>query len=234
MHLVPPKTLNWSWNLSQAYQCPKRRLITSGCSFTASTQQTESAASWPGFVRDRCRFEEAVDMSYPGMGNDYIRQSIMDYVSDDCLVIVMWSGLDRVAQSMSPPKAKPIGIISQQEKHQRIMKSFEMIQQLSYDLKQRNIPHAFTQYVNLIYPPFLPVRDTTPTWDQALDSAQLKTVATLIDIPTNSRDFLYDYAFFNNHLTQGDQFHPPVECNLTWTDTVLLPALANKGLISKI
>jgi hypothetical protein len=232
--LLPPKILNWDWNLAQTYCSKQRVLVTSGCSFTASTQQTMSAASWPGFVRDRCRFDYAVDMSYPGMGNDYIRESIMDQVTPDCLVIVMWSGIDRRAVSFLPPISMTTCALQDAEKIQTAKMSLSMVQQLKKNLTEKNIPHAFTQYINLIYPPFLPKRDTTPVWAKYLNRTELEEVKNLIDIPNNPQHFLYDYAFFNKFLDNGDQFHPPVECNLKWTDSVLLPELAKKGLISVI
>jgi hypothetical protein len=170
-------------------------------------------------------------MSYPGMGNDYIRESVMDQVDSNCLVIIMWSGLDRKAQQMSPPRPLVTHKLTDQEIQRRVMMSFEVIQQLKTDLVQKNIDHVFTQYINLLYPPFVAWRDTTPTWIQHLDRKQLRQVSKIIDVPDCPEQYLYDYAFFNNHLDRGDGFHPPVECNLDWTDKVLLPAVAAKGLI---
>jgi hypothetical protein len=95
-NLLPPKYMRWNYALDQQYYCNQKQLITSGCSFTASTNQLDCAASWPGFMRDRCRFEETIDLSYPGMGNDYIYQSIMNNINNESLVVVMWSGIDNV------------------------------------------------------------------------------------------------------------------------------------------
>ena len=100
MTLTPPKIMQWNYNLSQTHKLNSKILITSGCSLTASTQQVISAASWPGYMRDRCRFEYAVDLSYPAAGNEYIADSIMQYFKDktnysDYFVVIMWSGLDR-------------------------------------------------------------------------------------------------------------------------------------------
>lgn len=234
MHLLPPKHMVWSHSVNQTYRCDQIRLVTSGCSFTASTQQLESAASWPGYVRDRCKFDNAIDLSYPGMGNDYIQESIMDYVDKDCLVIVMWSGIDRKYASKNPPKSLPTRSLAQQEQYNRAQMSFNSIKQLKHNLEQKQIPYAFTQYINLIYPPFLPFRDTSGVWADYLDQHEITELKALIDIPATSQEFLYDYAFFNNYLTTPDIFHPPVECNFAWTDQVLLPNLAKKGLITKI
>ena len=70
--LPVPKLLKWEYSLSQKYTCPESVLITSGCSFTSSTLQLDTAASWPGFVVDRCRFNYCIDYSFPGAGNEYI------------------------------------------------------------------------------------------------------------------------------------------------------------------
>ena len=232
--LLPPKYMRWNYSLDQRYYCNQKQLITSGCSFTASTSQLDCAASWPGYVRDRCRFEETIDLSYPGMGNDYIYQSIKQYANTNSLVIVMWSGIDRQAISMDPPVARIPKDLSNETKKQRALMSFEMVQELKKELVARQIPHAFTQYINLIHPPFLAWRDTTGAWPSYLDNDQLNKLKDSIDIPTNPNEFLYDYAFFNDHLNAGDFFHPPVECNLSWTDQVLLPNLAKKGLIHSV
>lgn len=234
IHLLPPKHMSWDYSIDQQYHCNQKQLITSGCSFTASTQQLNCAASWPGYVRDRCRFEETVDLSYPGMGNDYIYQSIINYANTDSLIIIMWSGIDRQSSSINPPKASSTKDLTNNEKKQRALMSFEMVQELKNELVARQIPHAFTQYINLIHPPFLAWPDTTEVWSKYLDKSQLIKLNDLIDIPTNPKEFLYDYAFFNDHLNGGDSYHPPAECNLSWTDQVLLPNLAKKGLIHPV
>lgn len=239
--LPPPKIMSWSYNLKQTHCCNKNILITSGCSFTASTTQLKIAASWPGYLRDRCRFDYAVDLSYPGMGNDYICDTMKIYLeSVDCsnvLVIVMWSGLDRVytiggpAFNLSPSQTTQQKQISDEEKRSRAEFSWFKIQELKDFLISRNIPHAFTQYINLLWPPYLAYRDTTKSWDSWLKKDIVNQIRQCIDVPTNNKDFLYDWAFYNGYLNVGDQYHPPAECNLDWTDQVLIPNLARKALI---
>lgn len=237
--LLPPKFMTWSYNLSQTHRCDQSVLITNGCSFTASTRQLESAASWPGYMRDRCGFDHAVDLSYPGMGNDYICDTTIDYVSQkdssDIFVMIMWSGIDRRCTQgdgpfgLLPPVNKEK--INLAERRDRAELSFKKIQELKDFLIQKNIPHAFTQYINLLYPPYLPSRDTTGPWEHFLNFSQLEAIKRLIDVPAKPVDYLYDYAFYHDYLNEGDNYHPPSDCNLAWTDAVLLPNLAQKGLI---
>jgi hypothetical protein len=88
----------------------------------------------------------------------------MNNINDKSLVIVMCSGIDRQAISMDPPISSPTQDLTNEEKKQRALMSFEMIQELKKELVARQIPHAFTQYINLIHPPFLAWRDTTNVW----------------------------------------------------------------------
>mgnify|MGYP003344898755 CR=1 FL=1 len=104
--LPVPKYLNWplTQSIQQHYNCDFDCLVTSGCSFTSSTTWLEGAASWPGYVRDRSGIQSCIDMSFPGVGNRYIADSIKYAIENYCesysckkiLVIVMWSGIDRV------------------------------------------------------------------------------------------------------------------------------------------
>jgi hypothetical protein len=155
----------------------------------------------------------------------------MNNINNESLVIVMWSGINRQAISMDPPLPSSTQDLTSEEKKQRALMSFEMIQELKKELVARQIPHAFTQYINLIHPPFLAWRDTTNVWPDYLNNPQLNKLNDLIDIPLDPKEFLYDYGFFNDYINNEDRFHPPAECNLSWTDQVLLPNLAKKGLI---
>ena len=159
MNFLPvPKLMQWHWNLSQNYYCDQKVLVTSGCSFTSSTKTLDCASSWPGFVRDRCKFEYAVDWSYPGVGNLYIADSIIGYVDSlneqekkDILVIVMWSGIDReedTIQSFTDPCINGISYqrrqIKQLSKKQQALDSYNCIFKTKQYLDSKNIPYAFT------------------------------------------------------------------------------------------
>lgn len=240
--------MSWEYQLDQRYSTNRSILVTSGCSFTASTQQLDSAASWPGYVRDRCRFSHCIDYSYPGAGNEYIGDSILHHFStvknfDDHMVIIMWSGIDRAEEKCinndQQPRLgnvhyrlnRPIFIDSEKKSclaQESANKMFEVSNYLS-DLK---VPFAFCFYSNLLFPPFIPKRDTTFEFDhKILDQATLEKLQSLPWVPKNPMQYLYEYAFTHDYLNSGDFFHPPVECNLEWTDQILLPAIAAQGLI---
>ena len=250
--LSVPKLLKWKHSLSQRYTCTESVLITSGCSFTSSTLQLDAAASWPGYVVDRCRFDYCIDHSFPGAGNEYIANSILNYFStiDDTealkyKVIIMWSGIDRqeekrvdgniVYNSTEYPKINNISYHRIQSEYLDRVKStqcsVDKIFEVYNYLNSRNISFAFTFYSNLLFPPYIPKRDTTHHFEDYANSKTLKELKTIPWIPSNPMDYLYEYAFVNDFLNHGDQFHPLVECNLQWVDNVLLPNLAKMKLI---
>ena len=251
MHLQVPKKMAWEYNVSQTHSSNKSILITSGCSFTASTQQLESAASWPGYVRDRCRFSHCIDYSYPGAGNEYIGDSILHHFSEidntsNYFVIIMWTGINRKEEKIKGVDQQPmLGNVSYWRIDpnpqvdydlgcQYANESADKIFELSNYLTKRNIPFVFTSYVNLLFPPYIPKRDTTNEFDKLVDVDRLTKLKSLPWIPTKPLDYLYEYAFVNNHLTTGDYFHPPVECNLLWTDNILLPNMVKQGHIQSV
>jgi len=249
MKFLPvPKQMSWDYNLTQSYSTDKSILITSGCSFTASTLQLDFAASWPGFARDRCRFDHCIDYSYPGSGNEYIGDSILHHFSKvddvkDYMAIVMWSGLDRIetkstSESAGGPRLDNVaytrtvdsGPIDTATKKARCQQSINKIFEVCDYLRSRNIPFAFSSYCNVLFPPYIPKGDTTFEFDKFTDKATLNKLRALPWITTNPMDHLYEYAFVNDYGS-GDGFHPPVECNLAWTDNILLPGLEQQGLI---
>lgn len=254
MNFLPvPKLMKWEHALDQHYLCPNQILVTSGCSFTSSTLTLDSACSWPGFVLDRCRFDHCIDYSYPGAGNEYIGDSILNFFSqisdsdiDQYMVIIMWSGIDRKEEKIAGiempningvtyrreenwPKLTPT---DKEERSKRAAESASKILEVYEYLCKRKISFVFTLYSNLLFPPYIPKRDTTFEFDGHIDKDLLKTLRNLPWITKKPFDFLYEYAFVNDFLNQGDLFHPPVECNLKWTDQVLLPNMSNQGLIT--
>jgi len=248
--LQVPKKMAWEYNLDRSHSTDKSILVTSGCSFTASTQQLESAASWPGFTKDRCRFDYCIDYSYPSIGNEYIGDSILYHFSQiidasNYMVIIMWSGLDRVEQkntdvTVTGPRLGKVSYtrindstsINTDTKKLRCQKSINKIVEVYNYLRNRNISFAFSSYCNVLFPPYIPKMDTTFEFDKFTDYNTLKTLRELPWVTTDPMDHLYEYSFANNY-TSGDQFHPSVECNLAWTDNVLLPGLEKQGLIKK-
>lgn len=249
MNFLPvPKLMKWDWNLTQYYHCNQSVLVTSGCSFTSSTSTLDCASSWPGYVRDRCKFDYAVDWSYPGAGNLYISDSIIEYIKSlsdiqkkNVFVIVMWSGLDREEEIFTCTKQPCINNLSYQakktnlrSKQQQTLDSYNYIFKTKEYLEANNIPFAFTFFTNVLSPPYLPIRDRTHKFDSFLDAEMLSRVRGLSWAPPNTKDFLYDFSFYHNYLDQSpDMYHPNSNCVLDWTDSVLLPSLEQQNLITK-
>jgi hypothetical protein len=244
-----PKLLQWKHSLSQHYVCAESILITSGCSFTASTLQLKTAASWPGYVVDRCRFDYCLDYSYPAAGNEYIANSILHHFStvDDTdikkyKVMIMWSGIDRQEEKISGSTQQPTinnvaYLRTKLENINRIestQQSVRKILEVYNYLTSRGISFLFTFYSNLLFPPYIPKRDTTHHFEDYLDPAALNSLREIPWIPTDPMNYLYEYAFVNDFLTQGDHFHPPANCTLQWVDQVLLPELAGAGKLKPV
>lgn len=242
--LPVPKMLSWANKLKQQYKSNQKILLTSGCSFTSSTLQLEGPASWPGFVKDRCGFDLCVDYSYPGVGNQYIGDSVQYYLDQvsqeqlkDYMVMVMWSGLDRKdfkTQSDQQPKLGDVSYSTTQMQFDQVQSSAEKILKIHEYLLSKQIPFVFTFYANVLFPPYFPKRDTTPNFEDYLDDLDLNTLRLLPWIPDTSEKFLFEHALISGDLDRGDHFHPTYEGNLSWTDSVLLPAMYNKGLIQKV
>lgn len=72
-------------------------LVVGGCSFT----HDYSNKTWPRFLIDCMPTAKLHDLSYPGAGNEYISQSMIQYLNcknlnpKTTLVLIMWSGLTR-------------------------------------------------------------------------------------------------------------------------------------------
>ena len=223
-HIPAPKLLNWASSIPQHYQTDKSILLTNGCSFTASTNQLECAASWPGFVVDRCGFDHGIDWSYPGVGNEYIGNSIINHLNNTndigkYFVIVMWSGLDRTTRGLSVDET--------------VRLSADKIFEVYNYLIKRNIPFGFSFYCNLLFPPYIPKRDSSPNFEQYLDKTTLKKIRDLPWIPREPMDFMFEFGFKHDLLAE-DFFHPNLLCTEKWTDEILLPGLFAQNLIRKI
>lgn len=235
--IKPPKRIAWDHTLSQSYTCQYPNLLVSGSSFTAIGYNYDNqAASWPGYVYERCRLNQVIDQSYPAVGNRYISDSIIDTInsltSEDFkryFVVVMWNSSDIIG---TPDVNKKTNLDicntgTATETHELIVKTADF-------LHNHNIPFVFTFYANLIYPPFLPRRDSNINLNKLLSASQIKDIENKNLIPKNQKDFFYDFAFFNDVLDQEEQYHPNINGRLKWTDNVLLPNLALAGIIKSI
>lgn len=248
MFLEPPKIMKWVPALDQHYFTDKKTLLVSGASYTASTNQLDCAASWPGFLYDRCRFDQVIDLSYPGVGNEYIADSIVYAIDQmrpeqkqDCIVGIMWSGLGWSEEKVTNNGAPMIGTTSYLRKTPHPSKEdFKINTRLSYNkiintykyLQEHNISFFSTFYANVLFPPCLPRNDRTCNFADYLDSKQILALQELNWIPNSPKDCLGDFVFFNDGNIAD--YHPTVEFNLKWTDQVLLPSLADVNLIKRI
>ena len=245
------KLLNWKRQIPNYYECKQSVLITSGCSFTDSTNQTEYAVSWPGFVKDRCNFDYCIDISYTGAGNLYIKESIEHAVEHlaaglNPVVLVMWSGLQRYEEKVIDSQEKPYinnisykrtgpnfitgkAPVSRKRKSWLIERSAQLILDLASFLEQKNISYAFTSYVNLLHPPYIHCLDPTYRFTDHKDKKLIAQIEKLF-LPISGQDYLYDFAFIKDGLLDDD-FHPDIDPILDWTDQILLPSLEQKGII---
>jgi len=251
--LLPPKILRWdiASRITQRFQTSKKILITSGCSFT-TCGTLDVPASWPGFVSNRCGFEYCIDLSHPGVGNEYIANSVLNYIHSlsveqrkEIMVVVMWSGLDRLenlTKDTSKHHASIDGIeyrrsfvendISKDLAYAEVWRSWKNIVLLDSYLGSQGIQYAFTSYVNLIDPPFLPKRDLTPHFFEKLSDDKFQTLKSMPWLHDH-QDCLFEYCFKNDHLAD-DLFHPNYHGSLGWSDDILLPSLLAKEFTQKL
>ena len=241
---------------SQTHCTEKSILLVSGCSFTASGRLDTCASTWPGLLKQRCGMPQAFDYSFPGVGNEYIADSILYHASkmtnEDAkktLIVVMWSGINRFTKKITE---HPIGQcpflnkvfycrdddplkISTDDKLKAIgsRESADRIFQVARYLTSRNISFAFSFYCNLLYPPYIPKRDLTHEFDKYVDSATLADLKKLPIIPRHPMDFMFEYGFAHDQLAD-DGFHPTYECARDWTDNILLPGLVDLGLVKPV
>jgi hypothetical protein len=243
-----PKYMQWKPQLTPEYTSRYDLIITGGCSFTASTTQLESAASWPGFLKDRLGLDFCIDMSWPGAGNQYIRDSIFYAVENlvknqKPLVVVMWSGLDRTEEinNEDDPKTFGCGKINNRY-YKRIKTNFSpreyakmnlnYMMELSEFLTDKDIDHVYTTYFNMTEYSPIPVLDTSPTYYKNLTQTEQKQLEKLPLIITGDR-CLYEWFFLNNYESD-DMFHPTFEATKAWTDSILAKELSARDFINEI
>jgi hypothetical protein len=179
------------------------------------------------------------------MGNEYISDSIIYHISNltkdelkNYMVIVMWSGIDRIDRKEIGDKQPSINNVSYQmdravgdDIKQTAQQSADKIFELYDFLSERSIPFVFSFYCNLIYPPYIPKRDSTPEFDNYVSKETLKKLRDLPWIPKNPMDFMFEFGFRNN-LLDDDLFHPSMKNSEHWADQILLPEMFNRKLIT--
>jgi hypothetical protein len=79
-----------------------KKLLTNGCSYTWNNSESV-ALTWPYYLKDMASFNQVYDCSQAGSGNNHIFHSTINEIETnqhisptDTLVIINWSGLERV------------------------------------------------------------------------------------------------------------------------------------------
>ena len=244
--LLPPKILKWNnTHLERMYNCDYDLLISSGCSFTASTNTLKFPETWPGYVIERCNIDSCMDMSWHGMGNLYIKESI-EYALQNKpkdkkpLVIIMWSGLDRVDNISYNNSGIKLGNKfykreNAKDRQHSIEQSIDNILYTKKLLESENIDFVFTSFVNLIKPPYIRGRDGGVKFTDLKNKNKLKLLDNVNFVPESGMDYFFEWTFINDYFDDDtDYFHPPKSAQLDWTDKILLPNLENLGFVQKL
>jgi hypothetical protein len=244
--ILPPRLLTWPKTLEQKYNSQRTVGLVSGGSFTYGTNQVTMAASWPGYLYERCGLESVIDLSYPQMNNQYIGDSIIDAVESMTLekrsnvfVVVMWNGVSHIqGKNTESNKNWPVingkiydpTIVTSQDISVRVRQDYEIICKTGDCLRDYNIPYAFTFYANILFPPLLPTPDDLKKFYKNIKTDEIKKMQSYNLIPSDQKLYLYDYTFFNGQ-SDGDGYHPDIHTRFSWTDQVLLPELIKLGII---
>ena len=253
----PPKLLKWSRALDQHYAQDQKILVSAGCSFTASTVNFDGPYSWPGFVLERCGFDHCIDLSYPGVGNEFIANSVLNYVEgldpeeyNNVVIVVCWSGTDRKEDlllstnqlSKILPQIDNITYQwfrdspSNQTKYPRqpaeVWRSWKNIIFLQNYLENKKIKFGFSLYCNTVEPPFLPRRDLTESFHDYMSQKKMIALKKCTWLH-QFKDSFFEYCFFNDDCLSEDLFHPNPQGASLWTDRVLLPGMLAQNLIAK-
>jgi len=245
--MLPPKQLKWAKSLEQKYISPRKKCLVSGSSFTVGTNQTNVAASWPGYVYERCALEEVIDLSYPAMNNHYIGESVIDWLQttslkekNDFFAVVMWNGIfnnmgKNIEVNVWPTINEKIYTPDYRSVKNNIFanvnQNFEIICRTGDFLKSNYIPYAFTFYANILFPPLLPTEDGLIKFYKNLSNDNITKIQRYNLIPTLKESYLYDYTFFTDQF-DTDGYHPNINARLSWTDQVLLPELVQLGILT--
>ncbi len=250
----PPKILGWPKKIDQHYSCNFDLLIVSGCSFTASTTCYDYPLSWPGIVKDRCNIPMCIDLSYPGVGNEYIANSVLAAVEEQLvndsqkkiLVLISWSGLDRkedlkIDYCKQPPMIDNISCqrlqlsslpMDPDIRAGEVWRSWKNIIFTKNYLDNKKITNGFFFYCNVFDPPFLPKRDLTPEWPGNISQPRLQSLQKIPWVIPHNQS-MFEFCFANDFLGD-DLFHPAGDGVLAWTDRVLLPGLQKQNIIQPL
>ena len=80
-----------------------QNLVVNGCSFT----QGNGIENWPNYLQDLLKFKHLKNLAQAAAGNNYICKNTVDYLEShpwvpaETLILIMWSGADRIDVSIT-------------------------------------------------------------------------------------------------------------------------------------
>lgn len=243
--------------LKKTYKTDCSILVTSGCSFTDSTEHTKEPSSWPGYVKDRCGFDHVIDVSSAAAGNDYISTSIVNQIESmsasdlaKCMVLIVWSGIDRrelptYDTTVTIDRGCIDGVNFRRGKGStetvdnniargEALKSWKNIIMMQNYLENKHLPFGLGFYVNVFEPPFLPRRDLTKEFPGFLHPQKIDQLRKCRWFH-KPNDSFFEWSFYQKkNMFEDDGFHPNLEGHLHWTDNIILPGLVQLGLVQPV
>lgn len=226
-------------------------LVVSGCSFTYNNNELH-ASTWPYILKDLAGFQEVLDCSLPGAGNNHICQSLIWALSCDLpppeqtLVIVMWSGNDRDDCIMSHNNLNeyPMRFYYGEDAvtgltggfartHGNCINGIDILGKI-----KSNQSRAIENYLymsqaeswlahhgyDFVFVDYLDRKKYQPGMDFDIDQyLPIKQKLHKQSMMAPIVD-LYSWAKENGGFCE-DGFHPNFESNLSWTEKILIPHL---------
>jgi hypothetical protein len=242
--------LSWeSHTLKQTHNTRYSTLIVSGCSFTDCGGNTEHPITWPGYLLSRAGFDQVIDVSHGGAGNEYIATSIVNQIESmsanelsNSMVIIIWSGIGR-KENLIQTNLENAQIDNFKFEHDiksqttyfpgEALRSWKNIVMMQNYLENKNLPFGFSFFVNTFDPPFLPRRmASNVAWQKSLLQDKIDILRKCNWIHDHKQS-LFEYCFEHDFL-ESDLFHPNCNGRLARTDQILLPGLTKMGLVKPV
>jgi len=246
---------------SPIYQTPYTNLLVSGCSYTWNNSE-EHLCTWPYYLRDLAQFDTVLDCSQPGSGCNHTFNSIINEIEtnatispDNTLVIIMWSGLERVDITASVDVVKSWSnmethLYNNQLSSLRIGSMKSDLKTWSGQQPDKNVTLLCQQYLTLIdsnaqvfdsfikiislanYLANLNFKFVFLEWDSTVDKRILTDPKLGIRYQQLMANLLTlgEYASINKMRIPHDH-HPSPDAHFNWTRDVLLPYLTKNNLV---
>jgi len=234
------------------------QLVVSGCSFTANNHAT--SCSWGNFLADRMG-AQCVNLARDAAGNEHIARSVILYLEQNrpapehTLVLVMWSGVDRLdllasagaaptldhhyqytadtkwlglgAESWGPNAPWIQYIKRTQNTASLALRSWLAMNSLSTYLERNNYCYRYLEYTDILHGQGISLINFVR--ELATQNIVIDTTPWLL---TGQYEPLGEYALRHEMLIENDS-HPTMEAHETWCQQLLIPAL-EKSLCTNI